>query len=75
MKKTNKNGEEITKTIACKLKLIESTRVIASSLLNLVDTLIEEIHNLNVNMDTTVRNLKNMELNKKILSAIFNIET
>lgn len=75
MKKTNKNGEEITKTIACKLKLIESTRVIASSLLNLVDTLIEEIHNLNVNMDTTVRNLKNMELNKKIVSAIFNIET
>ena len=75
MKKTNKNGEEITKTIACKLKLIESTRVIASSLLNLVDTLIEEIHNLNVNMDTTVRNLKNMELNKKIVSAIFNKET
>ena len=75
MKKTNKNGEEITKTIACKLKLIESTRVIASSLSNLVDTLIEEIHNLNVNMDTTVRNLKNMELNKKIVSAIFNIET
>ena len=75
MKKTNKNGEEITKTIACKLKLIESTRVIASSLLNLVDTLIEEIHNLNVNMDTTVRNLKNMELNKKIVSAIFNMET
>ena len=75
MKKTNKNGEEITKTIACKLKLIESTRVIASSLLNLVDTLIEEIHNLNVNMDTIVRNLKNMELNKKIVSAIFNIET
>ena len=75
MKKTNKNGEEITKTIACKLKLIESPRVIASSLSNLADILIEGIHNLNVNMDKAVRNLKNMELNKKIVSAIFNIGT
>ena len=46
IKKTNKNGEEITKTISYKLKLIDSTIIMASSISNLADNLAEGIHKI-----------------------------
>lgn len=36
-KKITKNGEEITKTISCKLKFIDSSKFIENSLSNFVD--------------------------------------
>ena len=39
-----KKGEEITKTISYKLKCIDSTRLMTSSLSTLVDNLAEGIH-------------------------------
>ena len=41
-----KNGEEITKAISYKLKLIDSARFTASSLSNLVNNLAEGTHNI-----------------------------
>ena len=42
-KKITKNGEEITKTISCKLKFIDSSKFIEDSLSNFVDNLAEII--------------------------------
>ena len=39
----DKNGEEVTQNISCILQFIDSTRVMASSLSNLVDNLSEGI--------------------------------
>ena len=46
VKRIDKNGEKITKTISYKLQLIDSARFMASSLSNLVDNLAEEIHKI-----------------------------
>ena len=43
VKRIDKNGEKITKTISYKLQLIDSARFMASSLSNLVDNLAEGI--------------------------------
>ena len=44
--KIDKDGEEITRNISYKLQFINSARVMASSLLNLVDNLSEGIHKI-----------------------------
>ena len=46
IKKIDKNGEEITKTISYKLLFIDSVRFVARSLVNLVDNFTEEIHKI-----------------------------
>ena len=43
IKKTNKNGEEITKTVSYKLKFIDSARFMTSLLLNLICNLTDFI--------------------------------
>ena len=45
----DKNGEEITKTISCRLQFIDSARFMASSLSNLVNNLAGSFIELNVN--------------------------
>ena len=42
----DKNGKEITKTIFYRLQFIDSTRFMASSLSNLIDSLFEGIHKI-----------------------------
>lgn len=44
MKKTNKNGEEITKTIFNKLNILTAQTFLASSLSDLADNLAQGIH-------------------------------
>ena len=46
VRRIDKHGEEITKTISYKRKLINSSKFMASSLLSLVDNLPEEIHKI-----------------------------
>ena len=41
-----KNGEEVTKTICCRLQLLDSVRFMKSSSSNLVNNLAEEIHEI-----------------------------
>ena len=45
VKKIDENGEEIMKTVFCKLQFVKSTRFMASSS-NLVDNLAEGIHKI-----------------------------
>ena len=50
IKRIDKNGEEITKTISYKLQFIDGARFMASSLWKLVDNLAEWIHKIKCNM-------------------------
>ena len=43
VKKIDKNGREITKTLSYRLQFINSGRFMVSSLVNLVDNLVEDI--------------------------------
>ena len=45
-KQITKNGEEIAKTISCKLKFIDSSKFIENSLSNFVDNLAERIRKI-----------------------------
>ena len=44
--RTSKDGEEILKTISCKIKFIGSARLMASSLSNFIDWFTEGIHKI-----------------------------
>ena len=44
--KIDKNGEEVTRNISCKLQFINSARVMTSLLSNLVNNLSEEINKI-----------------------------
>ena len=46
VKRVNKNGKEITKTISYKLKFVDNARFMASSLSNLVNSLTKRIHKI-----------------------------
>ena len=67
-KRIDKNGKEITKTMSYKWQFYVSARFMVSPLSNLVD------NSLNVNMSITMRNMKHVELNTKIVSAIMSIQ-
>ena len=72
--RTDKNGEEVTKNIFSILQCINNTRFIASSLLNVVNNLSEELTiKLNVNTDTMIKNVKLVELNINIATWIHKI--
>ena len=63
IQKIDKNGEEITKNISHILQFIDSTRFMASSLSSLVIISLKEFTELNVNLDTMIKNEKLVKLN------------
>ena len=68
----NKNGKEITKSIAYKLQFIDS----ASSLSDLVNNSAEGIRRIKCkNEHNNKKNVKPMELNKKLATNFLNIKT
>ena len=69
--KIDKDGEEITRNISYKLQFINSARVMASSLLNLVDNLSEGIHKIKCKFGHDDKNLKLAELNINISTVFF----
>ena len=66
VKMVDKNGDEITKSIPCKLQFIDSSRSMGSSLSNPVDNLDEGIIKVNANLDMITKKAKSLELNTKI---------
>ena len=61
----DKNWEEITKAISYRLQFIDSARVMARSLSNLVDNLVEGIHKIkwaNYNMYCVVLNTQTLQM-------------
>ena len=46
VRRTDKNGEEITKHISCRLKVIDTARFMESSLSSLINNLSEGIHKI-----------------------------
>ena len=69
--KIDKDREEITRNISYKLQFINSARVMASSLLNLVDNLSEGIHKIKCKFGHDDKNLKLAELNINISTVFF----
>ena len=65
---------EKKKKIEKKLQFIDSTRFMTSSLFNLFDNLSEVIH-LNVNTDTTIKDVKLPELNRNVATLFLNTES
>ena len=53
--KIDKNGEEITKNISCRLQFIISARFMGNSLSNLSIIFLKEFIKLNVNTDTMIK--------------------
>ena len=62
----DKNGEQFTKDISCRLQFIESVRFIVSSWQDLWQILqiniLKELIKLNLNMDTMIKNVNAAEL-------------
>ena len=75
VKRVNKNGKEITKTISYKLKFVDNARFMASSLSNLVNSLTNEFIKLNVKVKMIIKFVKRVELKTKILFAFLNAQT
>ena len=73
IKKANKKGEQMAKTISYKLKFIVSARFMANSLSNLVDNLAAGIHTMKYKDEHEIKNVENVELNTKIVSVVLNI--
>ena len=55
-----------------KLQFIDSARFMTSSLSNVVDNLAERIHKIKCKYRHDNKNVKRVELNKKIKSALLN---
>ena len=58
MTKRDKDGNNSVATISYKIKFIDSSRFIASSLSNLVDNLAEEIHKIKCKVAICFLNIK-----------------
>ena len=58
MTKRDKDGNNSVATISYKIKFIDSSRFIASSLSNLVDNLAEEIHKIKCKVVICFLNIK-----------------
>ena len=56
------------------MQFIDSTKFMASSLTNLVNNFYEGIIELNVNMDTMIKNVELVELHMKYATASFNTQ-
>ena len=70
--RTDKNRLEITKNISYILQFIDWARFTASSLPNLVNDLVEEIHRIKCKYGYNNKNLKVVELNINIATAFLN---
>ena len=68
----DKNGEEITNSISYRLQFIDSLRFMTSLLSNLVNNLAEEISKIKWKYGHNNKNVKLVELNKKIASIFLN---
>ena len=56
-------------------EFIDSAGFMASSSSNLVNNLSEGINKLNINMDTMIKNVKIVELNRSIATVFLNTQT
>ena len=64
-----KNGDEIAKRLSFRLECIDNTRLLASSLLNLVNNLLKEFIKLNVNTETMIKKCKNCRVKYKYCNS------
>ena len=71
----DKNGEEITNSISYRLQFIDSLRFMTSLLSNLVNNLAEEISKIKWKYGHNKKNVKLVELNKKIASIFLNTQS
>ena len=71
----DKKGKEIIKTISYRLQFIDSARFMASSLSNLVNKITERIHKRKFKYRHADKNVKLVESNTKIASALLNTQT
>ena len=72
VKRTHKNGEEITKTIFYKLQFIDCIRLFASSVSNIVRNIAKKLIIFNLNMGMIIKIVKLAEFNTKVRSAVLN---
>ena len=72
VKRTHKNGEEITKTIFYKLQFIDCIRLFASSVSNIVRNIANKLIILNLSMGMIIKIVKLAEFNTKVRSAVLN---
>ena len=61
--------------ISYRLQFIDSAKVMASSLLNLVNNLSEGVHKIKCKYGHDNKKIQNLELNTKIVSVVMNIPT
>ena len=62
--------KKLQKTISDRFSLIYTARFMPSLLSIFVDNFAEEIHKLNVITNMMVKNVKNSELSRKLVSAV-----
>ena len=74
VKRIDKKGEEITKTISCRLQFIDSRRFMANALSNLLTILLEEFKKLNINTNAMIKNVKLSELYTNIATTFLNTQ-
>ena len=75
VKRIDKNEKEITKPISYKLKFIDKSRFMASSLSNIVDNFAEGICIIKSKIAHSNAKCKVCELNTKIENAVLNTKT
>ena len=71
----DKNGEEITNSMSYRLQFIDNLRFMTSLLSNLVNNLGEEISKIKWKYGHNKKNVKLVELNKKIASTFLNTQS
>ena len=75
VKRVDENGRETIKTISFRLQFIDSARLKGSSLSNVVNNRAEGIRKTKIYMDMIIANVKRVDLNTKIVSAVLNRQT
>ena len=71
----DKNGEEIANSVSYRLQFIDSLRFMTSLLSNLVNNLAEVICKIKWKYGHNKKNVKLVELNKKIASTFLNTQS
>ena len=75
VRRTDKNGEEITKNISYILQFIDSAKFMTSSLSNLVNNLFEGIHRIKCKFGHADKHVRLTEINISIATVFLNIQT
>ena len=73
-KGVEKMEKKLQKLLSYRLQFINSTRLMASALWNLVNNLTKKIHKFNENTDTTIKNAKLAKLNVYIAIVFLNTQ-